>query len=139
MAHITRKGYELAAKLAPAIGYTNGIAETCSLICRSAVTLHRLNEESCNGHPAMSNPNTTDWARAAKLQERWETRVDAQTETVTKHLEALVWSLPEVDDFGHWTLRAEEDPRGCSLVVAPNGSDLRGDSWGDSNGFCIPR
>lgn len=138
MPSITKKGYELAAKLAPALGYTNMITETCSLICRSAVTLHRLNEESCNGHPCQQSPYI-DSATASKLQDRWDARIDRETDRVTLHLEALVWSLPEVDDLGHFGFSAETDPRGCSLIIAPEGSGIRGDSWGDSNGICIPR
>ena len=135
---ITKKGYELATKLSPGFGYTDSIAETCSRICRAAATLHRLNEDDCNGHPCQSSP-FVDSTTANKLQARWEARVERETAKVAKRLETLVYSLPEVDWFGHWALVAESDPRGCSLIVAPAGSELRGDSWGDEHGLCVPR
>lgn len=135
----TYKGRTLARKLAPAIGYTSGIDETCSKICRAAATLHRLNEEACNGHPLQS-ANSSDpafWARVDRLQEKWEERVDRQTEQVLRRLDSLVRDLPETD-MGPWKLVPEEDPRGCSVIVAPEGVEVRSDSWGERNGVCIP-
>jgi hypothetical protein len=135
----TKKGLELARKLAPAIGYTNAIDETCSKICRAAATLHRLNEEACNGHPLQGSASNDPafWQRVDKLQAKWEERVERETERILKRLDSLVRDLPETD-FGPFVLDAESDPRGCSVIIAPEGAEVRRDSWGDSNGVCIP-
>ena len=131
----TKKGYELAAKLAPAIGYTDAVVDLCSAIARNAATLHRLNEEGCNGHPANAD-GRLPIATVQRLQARWEERVDRQTEATLKRLDSLVRDLPETD-AGPWRLKAEEDPRGCSVILAPADGIIHGDSWG-GNGVCIP-
>lgn len=131
----TKKGYELAAKLAPAIGYTTAISETCSAICRVAARLHRLNEDACNG-PG-DYVNSIPYPRAGEIYAEWEAKTDRDTERALKRLRYLVETLPETDS-GPFTLEAESDPRGCSVIVAPEGIDVRRDSWGNVNGVCIP-
>jgi hypothetical protein len=133
----TKKGLELARKLAPAIGYTNQIDETCSKLCRAATTLHRLNEEDCNGHPLQGTYTGNNWALVDKLQAKWEERVERQTARVLERMAWLVDFLPQPDN-GKWKLVPESDPRGCSVIVAPEGVEVRRDSWGESNGVCIP-
>lgn len=137
----TKKGYELAAKLLPLIGQTPAIVETCSLICRHAVTLHHLNEDDCNGHPANANPNVPADS-LAKLQERWEARVEAGQERTLRRLCQLVELLPEPEidgERGSWRFEPESDPRGCSVILVIGLDWASGDSWGDRNGICIPR
>ena len=136
MTFSTTKGRELALKLAPAIGNTNAIQVTCSRICRAAATLHRLNEEACNGHPANAD-GQLPIETVTRLQSVWEARVESQTARTLYRLEGLVGSLPHIG-VGPWTLKAEEDPRGCSAIVAPGDDIVRGDSWGDRNAVTIP-
>lgn len=133
----TKKGDELASKLNPAIGTTTAIRETCARICRNAATLHRLNEDACNGHPAQDGRSGLAWATVDKLQAKWEARVDRDTERTLARLESLVADLPHTD-VGPFKLDAESDPRGCSVIIAPEGAGIRGDSWGDRNGVCVP-
>ena len=136
-AHITDKGRELAEKLYPAIGYTREIAGTCSLICRSAVTLHHLAEAACNGHPANGDPYIPA-ARASELQAEFEVWVERRQEQVERRLDSLVRDLPETD-AGPWKFKPEQDPRGCSAIAAPADGIINGDSWGDHNAVTIPR
>ncbi len=140
----TYNGDALAGKLNPAIGTTREIRETCARICRAAATLHRLNEEACNGHPAQSGTSGLAWERVDQLQAAWDVRVEAQTEQVIRRLESLVADLPHTD-LGPFKLQAEEDPRGCSLIIVPDGCGISGDSFlrletrsGERNGVCIP-
>lgn len=133
----TRKGDELAWKLVDAIGATYGIRETCARICRAATSLHRINEDECNGHPANSDP-FMPIERVTKLQERWEARCERDSARYLRLLDSAVRDLPETD-LGPWKLVAEEDPRGCSVIVAPEGVKVAADSWGEHNGVCIPR
>ena len=149
----TKKGYALAAKLSPAIGYTEQIAETCSRICRTAATLHRLNEETCNGPWWMDNSDQnigrlyrdqgdSETFRAARNRHsermtQWESDLDAKHDSALRRLDSLVRDLPETD-AGPWKLDAETDPRGCSVIIAPADGIVSGDSWGDRNGVCVP-
>ncbi len=128
----TKKGYELAELLAPAIGYTHAISETCSLICRAAATLHRLNEEECNGHPAQAMAHAqSDWTRIDKLQEKWDERIELESARVTKRLDSLVRDLPIPSDTngglgGSWKLALHGDPRGCAVeIIAPDDVPVR--------------
>jgi len=138
----THKGDELAGKLLPYIGMTTDIRETCARICRHAATLHRLNEDECNGHPYQDGRSGLPWDQVDKLQARWEARVERGQERALKHLEHLVAMLPAPSDpetglhDAPWKLDAETDPRGCSVIVGPE--FIRGDSWGDRNGICVP-
>lgn len=148
----TKKGMELARKLAPAIGYTSAIDETCSRICRTAATLHRLNEEECNG-PGWMNYSDQNIGRLYRAEgdseafraardkhsarmEKWQTDLESQHDRVLNRLDSLVRDLPDTD-AGPWKLDAESDPRGCSVIISPD-SEFRGDSWGDRNGVCVP-
>jgi hypothetical protein len=135
----TKKGDELAGKLLPYIGMTEGIRETCAKICRHAATLHRLNEDECNGHPAQDGRSGLSWETIDKLQAKWEQRVEAGQERAERLLEGLVRDLPdgEVDGVRFaWKLQAETDPRGCTVILGS--LDVHGDSWGDRNGICVP-
>jgi hypothetical protein len=147
----TRKGEELAAKLASAIGYTEAISATCARICRHAATLHRLNEEDCNGPYWMDASDRAIGAlyRAegaserhqaavkahSKRLERWSADLEHRIHATLKHLDSAVRDLPDTDE-GPWKLDAESDPRGCSVIIHPS-PEVRGDSWGQ-NGWCIP-
>lgn len=121
----TKRGYELAANLAGAIGYTNAIAETCSLIARHERTLHRYAEIECNG--------SMPW------QERGEHMSEEQTEWLEKRIEQLqarvtrlVEDLPHTDD-GPFIVIFNGDPRGAAVKLnAPGASSdlLRGKDWG---------
>lgn len=133
----TKKGLELARKLAPAIGYTSAIDETCSRICRAAATLQRLAEDACNGHPAQDGRSGLPWETVDKLQTRWDKRVERETERWERLFDSYVRDLPETDQ-GPFKADPVSDPRGCSLIIVPEGCGIHGDSWGDRNGVCVP-
>lgn len=135
MANITKKGRELAAKLAQH-GVFDGrkhspsdITEACSLIARHATSLHHVYEAVCNGHPAMSNPHIpTD--RAAKLQERFEAWCDKREKQLETRIAELAKSLPGIKG-----VRFQGDPRGRPVhLVTKNG---RGDSWGEPGAIVV--
>src|SRR4249919_1848710 len=106
---ITKNGDKLANKLAPAIGWTNDIAETCSLICRHAATHARLAEVECNREMTL-----------------WETE---QVEMIQRRMTDLVASLPETDD-GPFTVYFQGDPRGATVKIeAPDPWKYLYDGW----------
>jgi hypothetical protein len=130
MATVTRKGRELAGRLAGEIGYTAKIDETCSRICRSAQALHTLNVAACNGDV---------WLRySGEEAQREDAKMEARREALAAHLDHLVGLLPETT-LGPFTVKPEQDPRGCTVILAPEGSRLPFDSWGHRNGICVPR
>lgn len=154
----TRKGDILADKLNPYIGTTHEIRVTCALICRYATKLHRLAEEGCNGpwwndnesrylgtlyrSEGASDRFKSEQAKHSAKMDRWQTEIDALQETTEARMRWLVEFLPQPTDpetlqLGHaWTLDAENDPRGCSVINGP--AFVHGDSWGDRNGVCVP-
>ena len=132
----TTKGRELALMLAPAIGTNPAIRATCSKICRHAATLHRLNEEACNGHPANAD-GRLPIETVTRLQDRWEERVDRETERTEKRLAALVLELPWTT-AGPWIFETQRDPRGRATIAAPADGIISGNSWGNRNAVCIP-
>ena len=133
MAQVTSKGLKLAQKLAPSIGIPDGIFETCSLICRHAVTYHHLQEASCNGHPAMGDP-VISVERANRLQEKYDEWIAKREGQIERRINELVASLPLVNGE---PIRADfsGDPRGATVkLVMPDG---RYDDWGQ-RGLCVP-
>jgi hypothetical protein len=107
---VTNKGRELADKLGRYTGWTFGISETCSLICRHATTYNRIQELWCN--EAMSDKAT---ARLEAKEARLEARIDS-----------LVRDLPdgEVHVMGSDELvrmspkaRFDGDPRGYTVRI----------------------
>lgn len=154
----TRKGDNLADKLNPYVGTTHEIRVTCALICRYATKLHRLAEEACNGpwwmdgsdrflgqvyrSEGASDRFKAEQAKHSAKMDRWQKEIDAAQETTEARMTWLVEFLPAPTDpetqiTGEaWTLNAESDPRGCSVIEGP--SFVNGDSWGNRNGVCIP-
>lgn len=160
MADTTKVGDELAWKLNPAIGTTRQIRETCALIHRHAVTLHRLAEESCNGpwwlemesqglgrmyrnahsesgevHEDRYQAFQAAQEKHGKRLERWQNELEARTEKLEKRLTWLIESLPETD-LGPFKANLVGDPRGCSIIVVPDGCGVRTDDWCNT-GVCI--
>jgi hypothetical protein len=123
----TNKGRELAFKLAPAIGTTRAITETCSLICRHATTHHRLQEQACNGYQTYDG----SWDEAAS------NRADAREEKIEARIRSLVQDLPATDD-GPFGVVFQGDPRGCTVkITAPGEWSSLYDDWGNE-GVCVP-
>jgi len=132
MAQITKRGRALAQKLAPSIGVSGDILETCSLIARHAVTYQAIQEGYCNGHPAMSDPRISVEA-AGRIWERYEKWLDKRERQLEKRITELVHSLPETD-AGPLGVRFGGDPRGA--VVTITSPDGRYDNWG-RDGFFV--
>ena len=104
MSEETNKGRKLAGRIERYVGYTTGIAETCSLISRHAQTYDRIQELWCNEE--MSD-------RRRELLERKEAQLEARIRT-------LVGELPGWDDEnqrGEWRVRFGGDPRGATVVL----------------------
>ena len=121
---ITHKGRELAEALAPSMGWTRQISNTCSAICRLATTYKRLQEQACNGYQ--------DWQ--GNWDEQATKRAEAKEARIEEQIKALCLQLPTIDskaivpDFGG-------DPRGATIkLVMPDG---RADDWGRT-GICVP-
>ena len=147
----THKGDVLADKLNPYIGTTHEIRVTCALICRYSAKLHRLAEEGCNGPWWMDSSDRhigdlyrregdSEAFRVARDKhsvklDRWQTEIDALQESTEARMRWLVEFLPSYEGT-EWRLQAEDDPRGCSVIIG--NEDVRGDSWGDRNGICVP-
>jgi hypothetical protein len=131
MAKITQKGRELAVKIEKFCGAEVGLAdpEACSLIARHTVSLHRVYEAQCNGHPAMGDPYMPI-ERANKLQERFEIWCDRREHQLTSRIENLAAQLPGISG-----VRFFSDPRGAPVrLVTMNG---RGDSWDDPKAIVV--
>ena len=132
MAQITKRGRELANRLAPSIGVSGDILETCSLIARHATTYQGIQEGYCNGHPAMGNPNISA-QDAAKIWERYEKWLDKREAQIERRITELVESLPPTDS-GPVSVRFGGDPRGAVVtLIMPDG---RYDNW-ERDGFFV--
>lgn len=101
----TSKGRDLAARLAPAIGYTRAIDETCSLIARHATSYERIQQRWCNDE--MSDAETA--------------RVEAREARLERRIADLVADLPATDD-GPWSVTFEGDPRGYVVKITAPGA-----------------
>ena len=126
MAMITKSGLELADRIRRYVPYDGGEAwlelrENCSLIARHAVSLHRVYEAECNGHPACSSPLLSN-ETIARLQERhaaWCERRQAQLEA---RIAKLAARLPGITG-----VKFQGDPRGAPVhLVTANGTGV---SW----------
>lgn len=140
MSAITNKGRELGRKLhnVSLDAYNMGLladrynpddCARCSLIARHAVTLHRLYEDECNGHPSMGDPHCPI-ERAQKLQAKWEARTERETARLEKRIKELANGLPNIAG-----VEFNGDPRGAPVrLITQDGS---GDSWADPRGWCV--
>lgn len=130
MATITHKGDALSQRIYRNSGFASvNTMERLSLIARHAVTLHRLYEDECNGHPAMGNPHIPI-DRAGELQNQWDARVQRETKRLEKRIAQLARGLPNIT-----TVEFNGDPRGAPVkLVTKDGS---GDSWDDPRGWCV--
>jgi len=130
--NITQKGRILAEKLEPSTGYDSDIAYICSLLCRQATTYHRIQEQHCNGHPAMDNPSIPI-ADANRLQAKFEQLLEKQEANIENRVNMLCHSLPKVEGK-HIEPIFSGDPRGA--VIKLKMPDGRYDDWGHE-GICI--
>lgn len=124
----TRKGRELALKLAEAIGVGAEINDTLSLVSRHAVTLQWLSETLANG----GDDRLPDDVRHRQI---------ADAERRSEHLQAriteLVASLPDTD-AGPVGVIFQGDPRGMPVKLAMPGEWSRlHDDWAQE-GVCVP-
>lgn len=111
MAVVTSSGDKLASYLAPVLGYTHAIRETCSLIARHAKTYARIQEMWCSVE--MSDAETA--------------RVERQEFLIEQRIRSLVADLPHSDD-GPWSVEFSGDPRGYTVRLTcpePSASLLR--------------
>jgi hypothetical protein len=114
MAVITKKGLELAYKLAPALGTSDAIAETCSLISRQATKHARLQEIACS----------------VEMSPAREARHEREDDACERRIAELVSKLPETDD-GPFGVKFEGDPRGYTVkMVAPGEWAKLHSTWG---------
>ena len=114
---ITKKGFKLADKLHPSVGFHQGMARTCSLICRHATTHCHLQEIQCNG--------------MTEQQEQWASKREGQIEA---RIRDLCLNLPTVEGQGIVPV-FQGDPRGATVKLRmPDG---RYDDWGQV-GLCVP-
>ena len=132
MSAITNKGRELGRKIDRACygdACQDLVDQTCSLIARHAVTLHRLYEDECNGHPQVGNPHLPI-ETVNKMQARWEERTERETARLEKRIRELAKGLPNVN-----CVVFNGDPRGAPVrLVTKDGS---GDSIADPRGWCV--
>jgi hypothetical protein len=101
-AQVTSKGRELADKLAPAIGWTREIEQTCSLICRHATTHHAYMEAACN-----RQLTTWDEERIEQLEAR---------------ITWLVDYLPTTEE-GPFVAYFQGDARGATVKIMVKGHE----------------
>jgi hypothetical protein len=130
-----RKGRELASKLAPAIGSTPEVGRVCSLICRNAAILHRLNEEAHNGYRFNGESGLpAEWV--GRLQAARVARVERNKERTVARLHALIEALPNTS-VGPFKLEPEFGQERCTVLILPEGSGIRADDE-TGRGVVIP-
>jgi len=98
MPTVTSSGEKLASYLAPVLGYTHAISETCSLIARHAKTYARIQEMWCS----------------VEMSDRETARVERQEEILERRIRDLVADLPHSDD-GPFGVEFSGDPRGYTV------------------------
>lgn len=134
----TKNGLELAGKLAPIVdgGWTDKLAETCSLICRHAATHARLAVEECNG-PEYLNHLKLEPGEFSRRWEAWKVNLEKRQERTAERIRKLVAQLPATDE-GPITARLGGDPRGVTVkLVLPGEYAAKHDDW-DREGICVP-
>ena len=125
MAKITNNGRKLALKIAPVVGTTHMIQQTCSLIARHAKTHARIQERLCGDgeYP---------------YDEREQERIEREDERCEARLTKLIESLPEWGESdgsrGSFGVIFQGDPRGCTVKLT--GPKSIYDGWGD-DGICV--
>lgn len=129
MARRTLKGYELAESLRSTKHQSIDV-ELCSLVCRSAVSYLHIQEDVCNGHPAMGHA-WIDGKTASRLQVQWEARTDKREEQLEKHISKLALQLPGVK-----SVQFGGDPRGSTIKLVMHDGRYGGD-WGQE-GIPVP-
>jgi len=129
MPNRTLKGYELAEALRSPAHQIIDVG-LCSLVCRSAVSYLHIQEDVCNGHPAMGQA-WIDGKTANRLQVKWEARTDKREAQLEKHITKLGMQLPGVKavQFGG-------DPRGSTIKLVMHDGRYGGD-WGQE-GIPVP-
>ena len=125
----TLKGYELAEALRSTKHQSIDVY-LCSLICRSAVSYLHVQEDICNGHPAMGET----WIagkEANRLQAGWEAWTDKREAQLEKHITKLALQLPGVK-----AVKFGGDPRGSTIKLVMHDGRYGGD-WGQE-GIPVP-
>jgi hypothetical protein len=79
----------------------------------------------------------TEVRRHSDKIDRWGHLLAEKQERAERRFLRQVEDLPHTD-VGPFKGQPIGDPRGCSLIIAPEGSGIHGDSWGDRNGVCVP-
>lgn len=105
------------------------VMQLARLLLRHAKTHGRLSEESCNGHPCQGSMMPADKINA--LQERWDARIERETERIEKRIKAICEPFGIVPDFGG-------DPRGYTVKL--HLPSKRYNTWGgEESGYGIPQ
>lgn len=86
------------------------------MLLRNAATHQRLQEESCNGHPAQGNPHI-DSKTIGKWQDKWDARIEKQTEQCERRIIGLAKDLGAGVEF-------QGDPRGWTVKLLVNGNTV---------------
>ena len=130
MSSVTNKGRELALEVFKGKKTPEwGALTACSTICRHAATLHRLAEESCNGHPMQANPYI-DARELRKLQDKWDARIDRQEDRTEGLITDAARRIKAVKG-----VKFSGDPRGCVVKLV-----LKSGRTNDfaQEGICVP-
>ena len=132
---MTKKGRELANKLAPIIGIPVNAQEICGLICRHATTYHRLQEEYCDGPKGIDSLIR----RGLTIEEEYAIRDRAEAKRLRqeKCLENRITELIAQLDC-ELKVKFGGDPRGCTVtIILPVFLRQYADNWG-RDGICVP-
>ncbi len=102
----------------------------CSLICRNAVALERVNEGRCNGYPCRGN-SRIPIAECNRLQAEHDAYLDKTEARAEKRIRELVAMLPPMVNGERITVDLSNgDPRGYAVKLVIPGADNRSfNSW----------
>jgi hypothetical protein len=103
------------------------VAQIAGRLMRHGATYGRLQEDFCNGHPIQSVYGA-DNATVARLQDKWDKRIERETERLEKLITAAAAELGLVPDF-------QGDPRGYTVKLTM--PDRTSNSF-SGEGFGIP-
>lgn len=127
MARASKKEREefvaVLTRACPQVGAIH-VAQVAGRLMRHGATYARLQEDSCNGHPIQSQYGA-DIALVGRLQEKWDKRIEAESERMEKLLATAAQELGLVANF-------EGDPRGYTVkLMMPDGkSNNLGEGFG---------
>ncbi len=130
MTQVTEKGLKLAQQITRKVEPPYELQQVCSLICRHAMSVHRVSEAMCNGHPAMSSPYI-DIKTASRLQENHDAWCKKRDEQLTQRIVELAKKIP-----GCKGAIVGGDPRGAPVKLVMRNRRLHND-WG-GEGLAVP-